>query len=712
MNIQYSLKDVVKRDGSVISFDPQRIYDAIKKAVLCLGGTDFARVEFLTQEVTRKLERKYTQPSVEDVQDVVEEVLMNNGHSKTAKLYILYRQKRKEVRDEKTKILDGKATQLPFSLTALNLLKKRYLQQQKGVLAETPEELFLRVARAVASSDAQYGVDPLVSEQEFYECMAGQYFLPNSPTLVNAGIVSGQLLSGYAVPLHDSIKSIMTGATQQALIQKSGAGTGFNFSRIRPRGDLVRERYGIASGPVPFMKIFNTVGGSIVQGGVRKGANMGILRVDHPDILSFIAAKQDGSLENFNISVGITDEFMDAVLTNGEFTLRHPTTKEPVQTLKARHMFDLIISTAWRNGDPGVLFFDSIMHSRAHPLFGVKDIEATSACAETPLYAHEGSMVGAINLSKFFVLGTIDWQHLKEVVKIAVRFLDNALDASEYPVEECAIATKQTRRIGLGVMGFADLLFQLEIPYDSEDAVALARLIMKTISETADAASADLAQKRGAFAYFSKSIYRNGIPLRNASRTTISPTGCMSLLADCSPAIDPVFALSYKQRFFDKEITIVNPHFEEAAQKLGIYSETLVDAVAQAGSLKNVHGIPDRMKSVFKVAFEISPEWHLRMQAAFQEFTDNAISKTINFPSWATTRDVEHVFLLAHKLGCKGITIYRDQSKQDQVISVSIEKEMESSGAERFYCPECKAMLIDQESTLVCKQCGFAKSRV
>jgi ribonucleoside-diphosphate reductase alpha chain len=444
---------------------------------------------------------------------------------------------------------------------------------------------------------------------------------------------------------------------------------------------------------------------------------MGILRVDHPDIMRFITLKQDGvTLNNFNISVGLTEAFMEAVEKDEEYNLISPTTGDRVQRINARHVFDLLILNAWRTGDPGILFLDRIHYSRANPLITKKEICATSPCAEQPLYDYEGAVLGSINLSQFVIEDGVDWKLLQETVHSAVHFLDNALDANKYPLPQSEVICMQNRRIGLGVMGFADLLFKLKMPYGTEEAVELADSLMKFISENADLASRNLAKERGAFPNFAQSIYKDGQPIRNASRTSLSPTGSISLLAGCSASFDPVFSLSYKMRVMDKDIMIVNPYFEEALQKYKFFSEDMVKRVASNVSIQGFSDIPDEVKKIFKVVFDVSPEWQVRMQATFQRYTDNAISKTVNFPSWATTRDVEKVFMLAYKNGCKGITIYRDQSKQDQVINVNLDAHKNNveqpTEQPATYCPECDSVLQESEDIQTCANCGFSRCRV
>jgi ribonucleoside-diphosphate reductase alpha chain len=701
---------VKKRDGSTIPFNPSKIYHAIKMAVLSLGGDNFDRVDFLVGAVVRDLNRIGGEPTVEDVQDSVERVLMHNGHVHTAKAYILYRQKRKETREERSKILGGKPTYLDLSSNALILLKDRYL-----LTDETPEELFMRVAKNVAKIEVQYGGEAARSQRDFYQLMSQLDFLPSSTVLMNAGTPKGQLFACYALPVGDSLESIFSAVKNQAILQHSCSGTGFNLSKIRQHGATVKGREGVAVGPMGFLKLFDGVAGTVLQGGKRPGANMGILRVDHPDIMAFIEQKQRATLTNFNLSVGLTEAFMSAVEKDEEYTLKDPKSGKAVQRLHARHVFDLMILNAWKTGDPGILFLDRIQFSRSNPIAGKMEIEATSPCAEAPLYANEGTPLGSINLSKFADGDQVDLVRLKYVVHSAVRFLDNCIDANYYWLHESEIVCKQNRRMGLGVMGFADLLFKLRIQYDSAEAITLGKSIMEFVSEEADKASADLAKSRGVFPNFSQSVYRYGTPLRNASRTALSPTGSISLIADCSSATDPAFALCYSRKVLGKDMLIVNDTFKKALESRGLDSEELLGQVASVVSIQKMDSIPEDVKDVFKVQFDVTPECQVRMQGAWQEFNDGAISKTINFPSWATTRDVEEVFFLAYKLGCKGITIYRDQSQENQVISVDLDahkNNIHDGPQEAFYCPECQTALSQKEDSLQCGNCGFSKVRV
>ena len=570
------------------------------------------------------------------------------------------------------------ATELKLTKNALVVLKKRYLQKDsKGNVIETPEQLFHRVARHIASAELAFDKAAPVDEWEnrFYKTMTSLEFLPNSPTLMNAGRDLGQLSACFVLPIEDSMESIFDAVKYTALIHKSGGGTGFSFSRLRPKKDRVGSTGGVASGPVSFMRAFDTATDVIKQGGMRRGANMGILSVEHPDILEFITSKEDPkAFTNFNISVAITDRFIKAVENNSDYELINPHNQEVVDKLNAREVFNKIVDMAWRTGDPGIIFIDRINDFNPTPNLG--KIESTNPCGEQPLLPYESCNLGSINLAKMIktVSGKpeIDYGKLRETVNLAVRFLDNVIEVNRYPLQQIEDMTRRTRKIGLGVMGFADMLIQLSIPYNSDRALDLAENIMRFISEESTRESIELGKTRGTFPAFKGSIYdvEGGPKVRNANRTTIAPTGTLSIIAGCSSGIEPIFALSYYRHILDGERLVeINPYFEEAAKQEKIYSPELMKKLAEGKKLHSIAEIPDWVKKVFVTSHDISPEWHIKIQAAFQKYTDSAVSKTVNLPFEATPKDVEDVYMLAYKLGLKGITIYRDRSRDSQVLN-------------------------------------------
>lgn len=559
-----------------------------------------------------------------------------------------------------------------YSENCLTVLKRRYLaKDESGEVAETPEEMFRRVAKHVASAEKLFdermkAKDLEEIEEVFYQLMASLDFLPNSPTLMNAGRELGQLSACFVLPIEDSMEGIFDAIKHTALIHKSGGGTGFSFSRLRPKDSVVRSTAGTASGPVSFMSVFNAATETVKQGGTRRGANMAILRVDHPDIEEFIDCKKgEHALNNFNISVAVTDEFMDAVKNRLKFTLNDPRTGESVREVLATQIFDKIAENAWKNGEPGIVFLDQINRSNPTPELGA--IESTNPCGEQPLLPFESCNLGSINLDHMIQDGEIDWEKLEQTVKICVRFLDDVIEVNQYPLEEIKQVTLANRKIGLGVMGFADLLFQLEVPYNSADGIRMGEEIMSFIQRASHQASQELSLYRGPFPNFKKSFYDT--PIRNATITTIAPTGTLSMIADCSGGIEPAFSLVYVKKVMDgQELTYVNRHFKRALERAGISDKELIEKIAECKSLVEVEEIPDPLRRVFVTSHEIAPEWHVRMQGAFQKHTDNAVSKTINFRHNATAAEVKRAYMLAYDLGCKGLTVYRDGSRQEQVM--------------------------------------------
>jgi ribonucleoside-diphosphate reductase alpha chain len=678
------ISKVRKRDGRIEDFNQDKIANALRKAFLSLGRSTEEVIQRLTGEVVHTLDSEYVDkiPSVEDIQDIVEDVLIRDGFGDVAKAYILYRRERSEVRDYKK--LFGVKDDLKLGLNAIKVLQRRYLlKDSKGNTIETPSELFRRVAHTIARIDRKYGrsADLKKTESVFYSMMSNLEFLPNSPTLMNAGTSLGQLSACFVIPIEDSLSSIFDAVKATALIHQSAGGTGFSFSKLRPRGDYVKTSGGVASGPVSFMRIFDATTEEIKQGGRRRGANMGILSVYHPDIIEFIGAKsKPGFLQNFNISVAVDDKFMKAALDGRKISLINPRTGKVTTHVFASEIFGLIVSRAWETGDPGLIFIDTI--NRENPTPEAGEIDATNPCAEQPLLPYESCNLGSINLTKFIDRGRIDWERLGEVIREGVHFLDNVIDANKYPLKEIAKITLANRKIGLGVMGFAEALIMLNAKYDSEEALAIARKIMKFIQEKSWKASADLARDRGSFPNFKNSVWRKrGFEMmRNATVTTIAPTGTISIIAGCSSGIEPLFAVSFVRDVMEgTKLLEVNPLFEKMAREKGILSTDLLFKIAETGSVQSLD-VPQDAKRIFVTALDISPEWHVRIQAAFQKFTDNAVSKTINLRNDATIEDVRKSYLLAWKLRCKGITVYRYGSKPEQVLYIGA---LEKTGEHR-----------------------------
>ncbi len=568
---------------------------------------------------------------------------------------------------------------------ALRVLRERYLAREGGEVAETPEEMCWRVALSIAAGEARYGRSRAAVREiaaAFYEVMVDGDFLPNSPTLMNAGKGNGlQYSACYVLPVGDSMEEIFDSVKAAAIIHKSGGGTGFAFSRLRPKDDIVASTGGRASGPISFLRVFNSATEAVKQGGTRRGANMGILRVDHPDILEFIECKLDGGITNFNISVAATDKFMDALAAGTEYDLVNPHTGAVTGRLSAKEVFERIVRAAWRTGDPGMIFIDRINASPANPTPEIGMVEATNPCGEQPLLPNEACNLGSLNVSKFARRGedgdwSIDWDEMERVVRLAVRFLDDVIEMNPYPLPEIDATVKSNRRIGLGLMGWADLLFTMGIPYDSPGAIDLADRLMAFVKEKSHDQSAKLAEERGPFPNWSLSIYANDRPLRNSTVTTIAPTGTISMIAGCSSGIEPIFALAFEHRVRqpdgERVLTFVNETFERIATERGFYSDALMREIAKRGSLDGIPGVPEDAARIFRTSHEINHEWHVRHQAAFQRYTDNGVSKTINLPNSASEEDVARAYLLAWELGCLGITVFRDGCKGEQVLNVGI----------------------------------------
>jgi ribonucleoside-diphosphate reductase alpha chain len=679
-----------------------RIARAVFAAAESTGITDRKLLEELTSQVIQRLESRPALPGMEhlipiqeghqtlsasQIEVAVKEILAEKSQiteSPPPKIETEVKPKATKVKvaEKPAPRTDTRRAKPAMQLTqnALTVLEKRYLKKDnQGQVIETPDEMFRRVAKHIASAELNYNPQADIAdwEERFYQLMASLEFLPNSPTLMNAGRELGQLSACFVIPVGDSMESIFNAVKYTALIHKSGGGTGFSFSRLRPKKDRVGSTGGVASGPVSFMRAFDTATDVIKQGGMRRGANMAILNVDHPDIMDFITAKEDPrALTNFNLSVAVTNEFMEAIEKNKEYNLVNPRTKEVVEKLNAREVFRKITETAWHTGDPGIVFIDNINRNNPTPKLG--KIESTNPCGEQPLLPFESCNLASINLSHMVKNGDskpeIDYSKLSQAVRLGVRFLDDVIDVNKFPLSQIEKMTKATRKIGLGVMGFADLLIKLRIPYNSDKALEVAENIMRFISEEAAGESVKLGEERGLFPAFKNSIYNtnNGLRPRNASRTTIAPTGTLSIIAGCSSGIEPLFALSYSRHILDgQQLIEVNPYFEETARKEGFYSTELMQQLAEGKMLRDVENVPDWVKDVFVTAHDITPEWHVRMQAAFQKFTDSAVSKTVNLPHEATIEDIAEIYMLAYRLGLKGITIYRDRSRESQVLNLA-----------------------------------------
>ena len=590
---------------------------------------------------------------------------------------------------------------MKLSENAIKVLEKRYLEKdENGNLLEDTEGMFRRVAKAIAAADANYTDKAGLAEieKDFFEMMADLEFLPNSPTLMNAGRPLGQLSACFVLPVEDTMEGIFDAIKNAALIHKSGGGTGFSFSRLRPKGASVNSTGGVASGPVSFMKVFNAATEAVKQGGTRRGANMGILRIDHPDILEFISCKKDNSeITNFNLSVGITEDFMKAVEYNLEYDLIDPKTRKPAGKLNAKAVFDIIVEMAWKNGEPGIIFLDRLNRDNVTPSLG--EIESTNPCGEQPLLPFEACNLGSINLYNMLNgdKTELDFDKLACTVKKAVHFLDNVIEVNRYPLPEIDRMTRGTRKIGLGIMGWADMLCSIGVRYNSQQAIDLADRVMEFIQQNAQAASRELAEQKGVFPFYEDSVFaKKGIKLRNATTTTIAPTGTLSLIAGVSSGIEPIFAISYIRNVMDNnELIEVNPVFKSAAEKGKFYSKELMKKIAQHGSVKGMDEVPADVQNVFATAHDVSPEWHVKMQAAFQRHTDNAVSKTVNLSHEATPDDVREVFTLAYRTQCKGVTIYRDGSRDLQVLNIGKVQGKEEPASqplpagENVYCDSC-----------------------
>jgi ribonucleoside-diphosphate reductase alpha chain len=591
-----------------------------------------------------------------------------------------------------------------LSTNALRVLERRYLRKDEtGKVIETPDEMFRRVADNIASVNRLYrdGRSVEAEADEFYLMMRKLEFLPNSPALMNAGTEIQQLAACFVIPVEDSIESIYDAVKYAALIHQSGGGTGFSFSKLRPEGDIVKSTGGIASGPVSFMKVFDAATEAIKQGGRRRGASMGVLRIDHPDIRKFIRAKEDlRSLSNFNISVSVTDEFMKKAELGEDFDLINPRNGKVMSTVNASELLDEICYYAWKTGDPGMIFYDTI--NAANPTPGLGSIEATNPCGEVPLLPFEACNLGSINLSRLIRESRgdceLDWARLEELVDAGIRFLDNVIDASRYPLPQISEIARGNRKIGLGVMGFADALLKLRIPYGSDESMRFAEKVISFIRKKGEETTKRIGEERGSFPNIDKSIYKH--PRRNATILSIAPTGTISIIADCSSGIEPLYAIYYVRHVLEGEhLREIHPEFIQIARERGFYSAELIDSLSSTTSIQHLDSIPEDVRRLFLTSHDVPPERQVRMQSVFQKYVDNAVSKTINMPSTSTVREVREIFELAFTLKCKGITVYREGSKPGQVLTTA-------RGG--LTCPDCGGILRVEEGTFVCSVCGLS----
>jgi ribonucleoside-diphosphate reductase alpha chain len=665
MSMAHKGKILVTEDGSfdlaTYKWDDHRFSDLLVRENPINTDQALNISRFLREAISNMELHTITLPVLEKI---IEAKLLEYGLTKTSPIRL----------DKTLFVKNG----LDLSDNAKRVLERRYLKKDaNGRLMETPEQMFRRVAHHIAKAEKEYGDASHVDKMEeiFYGLMTEFKFLPNSPTLMNAGRRLGQLAACFVLPVEDSMEGIFDSLKNAALIHKSGGGTGFSFSRLRPKKSRVGTTGGVASGPVSFMKIFNTATEQVKQGGTRRGANMAILRVDHPDIMEFITCKESHKeLNNFNISVGLTETFMQAVKAQSQYDLIDPREQRPVGKLDASAVYHALLVQAWQNGDPGIVFLDRMNRENPTPALG--EIESTNPCGEQPLLPMEACNLGSVNLAKFVIETeagpVVDYQSLKEVVRWAVRFLDDTIDMSKYPLPEIDKMVQGNRKVGLGVMGFADMLYMLCVPYHSDQALGIAEEVMGFIQRESHEASKYLARERGVFENFDRSVFKDieGCEYRNATVTTIAPTGTLSIIAGCSSGIEPLFALSFVRRVMDNdELLEVNPYFEKIAKEREFYSRELMDTIAQKGTIRDLKEIPTDVREVFVTAHDIPPEWHIRMQAAFQKHTDNAVSKTVNLPRDASVENVREIYDLAYESGCKGVTIYRDGSKENQVLS-------------------------------------------
>jgi len=760
------IQKIKKRNGQIVEFDQAKITKAIWKAVQSVGGTDKSMAEQISNQITTVLgvffKGDENIPTVEQIQDLVEKILIEGGHAKTAKAYIIYRAKHEEKRESQLDVLNGKTTNLPFSENALTILAARYLQRdEEGEICESPEDMFNRISIALANVEKDYGKNEeeiAKVESEFKEVLYNFEFIPAGRTLANAGGKTRLVSNCIVLHFEDSMEGIFSTLKDAALLQQAGSGLGFAWHLLRPAGYRTNKTQGMASGPVSFLQAYNQSFGVIKQQG-RHGANMGVMRVDHPDILEFIEAKwEEGSLVNFNLSVSLTDEFMEQVKNgskepwvcewNGQKLKprriirnnRGAFTDAIDENITASELMDKIINAAWRNGEPGVLFPDAA--NKTNPVPGIGRLEATNPCGEQWLHDGDVCNLGSINLAKFIKDGKIDEDRLKEVARISTRLLDNVIDLSDFPVEKVNNTFNNNRRTGLGIMGFADMLYELRIAYDSEEGVEIARKVMSLINEASHQMSEELAKEKTSFPNWSKSIFNEegtNTPRRNSALTTVAPTGSISMLLDCSSGIEPFFALAYNKTVLNSQkLMYVNPYLKAELERIGLYRDDIIKQIERDGTIQNIDEIPTETKNIFVCAMDISAEAHIKMQAAFQENVDNSISKTINFPNEATREDVRQGYIMAWEAGLKGCTVYRDGSRQEQVLNLnkndvqtirtksSVEiapppikkserghvsltkKEIIKSNK----CPECESKIQIAEGCMLCLSCGFSACSV
>ncbi len=744
------VSSVQKRDGNVVSFNQDKITLAVTKALQSTQSGDETMALKVSDKVMEKLQTEaqgkpeYV-PSVEHIQDSVEESLMALGFTKAARSYILYREEHAKIRDQQRNILNGRTTKLDLTINSLKILAKRYLQKdENGKVVELPEEMFDRVARVLSNVEKQYGKDATFVDtqyKQFYEIMANSEFTPAGRTLTNAGAPTPVVSNCIVLHPGDSMQDIFQTLKDASMLQQLGSGLGFPWHLLRPAGTKAKRSGGVASGPVSFLRVYNQAFGVIKQQG-RHGANMAIMRVDHPDILEFVHCKRvEGDIKNFNISVGLTEEFMDKVIAddpnpylcefNGKKMKPQRVKRDQYdsiqdiqeETITAKELFTEIVECAWHNGEPGIVFLDAV--NKTNPVPGLGRIEACNPCGEQFLHDGDVCNLGSINLSKFVTNGKVEFERLKEVTRRAVRMLDNVVDITEYPVDRVTKAMQGNRRVGLGIMGFGDLLYQTGIGYNTEEGIAMAEKVMDVIQQAAHQTSQEIAEEKGNFPNYDLSVYKpQKVPMRNAALTTVAPTGTISMMYDCSSGIEPVFALSYYkgQIIGSNTLYYTNPIFENALRERGLFSEELMKKVAEHGSVAHVDEIPEDMKKTFVVAHDIAPIWHVRMQAAFQRHVDNSISKTINFPHDASVEEVKQAYISAYQMGLKGLTVYRDGSRQVEVLTVqdptkkSVTAENNSTNAQNkgmatqqvHECPNCKKELRMQEGCALCADCGYS----